>query len=347
MSELTYKTYNGTKGVEIVNVSFCKMPLSRSQVQVEFSKEYNNKTNDWIEDSIELIWNENCKKNCRLYNQSKFRYAKLVNKDDGHVVLKLGITTYKELIGTNCHSFGKELVAYGEKHFNCSRSCLANPLGVGALLLTKDGKFIFLKRALWTGEDKGLLDRPGGHPEPSNVSTCIQTWTEEECKKLENKFKVREEIFDSVKHEIRDEVNLPIGTLEDPLLLGIVRSLERLGRPSAEFLVLWVHFQISRLYSYYSVSVNLSGALWHRTKLRRFIYRAVNQKPTNQWASFFFPKKMWDNRIWNRPCGIALPMQLVELLNSIANVTQVLQISNFWEFPLPCILEGNSFFKYS
>jgi hypothetical protein len=91
---------------------------------------------------------------------------------------------------------------------------------------------------MWTGEDQGKLDRPGGHPEPDNVSTNIQRWTEEECHMSENELRIREEIFDSVKYEIRDEVNLPLESLKDPLLLGVIRSLERLGRPSAEFLVL-------------------------------------------------------------------------------------------------------------
>ncbi len=238
MAGITLKTRNGTEGIEIINLSQNDRPLLRMQTLIEFSRKFNNKTDNWIKDTVKLIWDEKCQKNSRLYNQSKFRFAGLIKKDDGQVVLNLGITTYMELIGTNCHSFGKELLAYGEKHCECNRSYLADPLGVGSLLLTADGKFVFLKRALWTGEDKGKIDRPGGHPEPDSVSKSIETWTEEECSKTENLLKVREEVFDSVKKEIRDEINLPIETLEDPLLLGIVRSIERLGRPSGEFLVL-------------------------------------------------------------------------------------------------------------
>ncbi|XP_046642173.1 uridine diphosphate glucose pyrophosphatase NUDT22-like isoform X2 [Daphnia pulicaria] len=215
MDEFTFKTQNGTEGIEIINLSFSKIPIIRSQTQINFSSRFNNKSDNWIEKSIKLIWNEKCKNNDRLYNQSKFRFE-----------------------GTNCNPFGKELVVYGTQRFNSKRSCLADPLGVGSLLLTSDRKFLFLKRAMWTGEDKGKLDRPGGHPEPDNVSTSIQSWTEEECTAPENSLRIREEVFDSVKCEIRDEVNLPLESLKDPLLLGVVRSLERLGRPSAEFLVL-------------------------------------------------------------------------------------------------------------
>lgn len=126
---------------------------------------------------------------------------------------------------------------YAKQSLPSERSCLADVLGVGSLLHTSDEKFLFIKRALWTGEDKGKLDRPGGHPEPENVSNQIDLWSEEDCANVENRSKIRNEIFDSVLHEIRDEVNIPLETLSDPVLLGVVRSVERLGRPSAEFLV--------------------------------------------------------------------------------------------------------------
>jgi hypothetical protein len=238
MDEFTFKTQNGTEGIKIINLSFSKIPILRGQTQIHFSSRFNNKSDNWIEKSIKLIWNEKCKNNDRLYNQSKFRFEGVTIDDDNQVVFNLGLTTYMELIGTNCNPFGKELVVYGTQRFNSKRSCLADPLGVGSLLLTSDRQFLFLKRAMWTGEDKGKLDRPGGHPEPDNVSTSIQSWTEEECTAPENSLRIREEVFDSVKCEIRDEVNLPLESLKDPLLLGVVRSLERLGRPSAEFLVL-------------------------------------------------------------------------------------------------------------
>lgn len=237
MDERAFRTRNGTEGVEIIDLVFSEIPLLKNQIQINFSKIFSNKYDKWIEKSIELIWDEKCQANDRLYNKSKFRFDSVTIDDDQQVVINLGLTTYMELIGTNCHPFGKELAVYGIEHFKNSRSCLADPLGVGCLLLTADDKFIFLKRAMWTGEDKGKLDRPGGHPEPDNVSPAIKYWTEEQCQNPENVHRIREEIFDSVKHEVRDEVNLPIETLKDPELLGVIRSLERLGRPSAEFLV--------------------------------------------------------------------------------------------------------------
>lgn len=238
MEEKFFQTRNGTEGIEILNLMFNKLPVSRNQTKVIFSKDHDNKSDPWIEGNVSLIWEDKCQKNGRLYNQSKFRWAGATSYCDDHtVIINLGFTTYKDLMGTNCHPFGKELMTYGAQHFQNSRACLADALGIGALLLTSDRKFVFLKRALWTGEDQGKLDRPGGHPEPDNVSKAIRTWTEEECSKPENSLLIRDEVFNSVMHEIRDEVNLPIESLQDPLLLGVGRSLERLGRPSAEFLV--------------------------------------------------------------------------------------------------------------
>jgi len=40
---------------------------------------------------------------------------------------------------------------------------------VGIVLLTSDDHVVILKRSLWTGECAGMYDRPGGHPEPSEV----------------------------------------------------------------------------------------------------------------------------------------------------------------------------------
>lgn len=45
------------------------------------------------------------------------------------------------------------------------------------------------------------------------------------------------EIFDSTLREIVDEVNIPLETLSDPLLIGIARNTTSAGRPSSEYVV--------------------------------------------------------------------------------------------------------------
>jgi hypothetical protein len=48
---------------------------------------------------------------------------------------------------------------------------------------------------------------------------------------------VVDEIFNSTLREIADEVNVPIGTLTDPELIGIARNTTSAGRPSSEYYV--------------------------------------------------------------------------------------------------------------
>ena len=225
----TIKTLNGTDGIEIINI---RIPRRRKDVTVNFSLRFNKRSTPWIDESIHKIWNELCEENQRLYNGSKFRFSNLSTLSD-QIVFDIGLTCYKDLLGTNCHSFGREVQKHGLVAHQDDRSCFADVLGVGSLLLTSNDQFVFIKRALWTGEDKGKVDRPGGHPEPDNISELSLHADKAEDFNIQ----IKEEIFDSVLNEIRDEINLPLEALSDPLFFGIVRSLEKFGRPTAEFLV--------------------------------------------------------------------------------------------------------------
>ena len=42
-------------------------------------------------------------------------------------------------------------------------------LGIGAITVTNDGYIVLMRRASWTGEGAGKIDRPGGHPEPDEA----------------------------------------------------------------------------------------------------------------------------------------------------------------------------------
>ena len=231
MSSETLSTRNGTEGIELVDLLVNKKPMSRCEVIVNFSLDFNRKTSAAIEEKIEEIWEEKRKNNPRLFNGSKFRFAGVTTNSEA-VVFNIGISSYKELMATNCHQYGRELIDYSVKNFCSSNSYMADALGIGSLLSTSDDKFLFIKRAMWTGEDVGKIDRAGGHPEPEKVAPDSQ----KQYTSL-NSDAVRDEIFNSVLDEIVSEINLPLETLSDPLLLGTVRSMERLGRPTAEFLV--------------------------------------------------------------------------------------------------------------
>lgn len=249
----TVKIQNGSDGIEIIDL---RVPRSRKEITVNFSLRFNKRSAPWIDEAIDKIWNELYEKNQRLYNGSKFRFSNLNILVD-QVVLDVGLSCYKDLLGTNCHSLGRELQEYGLENHKDPRSCLADVLGVGSLLLTSDNQFLFIKRALWTGEDSGKVDRPGGHPEPDNVPQLSQHADRPE----HSNNQIREEIFDSVLNEIRDEINLPRETLSDPLLIGFVRNLERFGRPTAEFVVRYQWFILKS--DYLDFRHKVAFILWH------------------------------------------------------------------------------------
>ncbi|KYO44186.1 nucleoside diphosphate-linked moiety X motif 22 [Alligator mississippiensis] len=128
--------------------------------------------------------------------------------------------------------------AHGAARHACGgagQAFLADPLGVGALLATADGRLVLLRRSHHVAEAPGKLDVPGGHPEPQAVAGGVPT-ASLRCEDLPPDLVV-EEIFASVIKEIRDEVNLPPETLSPPRLLGLVRNETTAGRATAAFFV--------------------------------------------------------------------------------------------------------------
>lgn len=82
------------------------------------------------------------------------------------LTLRLGLTCYKDYLGTNWSRRVAELRRRGEVEFNDPLALLAQPLGVGGVLCTDDGQVVFIRRSQRVAEAGGLLDIPGGHPEP-------------------------------------------------------------------------------------------------------------------------------------------------------------------------------------
>ncbi|KAM3920688.1 uridine diphosphate glucose pyrophosphatase NUDT22 isoform 2-T2 [Leptodactylus fuscus] len=156
-------------------------------------------------------------------------------EEGGGLTLHLALTCYRDFLGTNWSGEASALQEKGGQEFGDTQAYLAQPLGVGAALQCQDGRFVMLRRSHRVGEAPGQLDVPGGHPEPKAVAPNIP---EEELslEVLEPELVIRE-LFSSILAEIRDEVNLPLSTLSEPLLLGIARNHTSAGRPSAEFYV--------------------------------------------------------------------------------------------------------------
>ncbi|KAG8437965.1 hypothetical protein GDO86_008594 [Hymenochirus boettgeri] len=180
---------------------------------------------------------ENNKENgkIRLEGTGKQIRQEIMMDKQGGLTLHLALTSYRDFLGTNWSGDAKALQEKGGREHGDPEAYLAQPLGVGAALECKDKRFVLLRRSSRVGEAPGQLDIPGGHPEPKAVAPNVP---EEELSLdvLKPELVIRE-LFSSILAEIRDEVNLPMWSLSEPLLLGIARNHTSAGRPSAEFYV--------------------------------------------------------------------------------------------------------------
>lgn len=82
------------------------------------------------------------------------------------LTLRLGLTCYKDFLGTNWSCQAVDLRKRGEAEFSDPLALLAQPLGVGAVLCTDDRQVVLIRRSQRVAEAPESLDIPGGHPEP-------------------------------------------------------------------------------------------------------------------------------------------------------------------------------------
>uniref|UniRef100_A0A8C3ZR78 Nudix hydrolase domain-containing protein n=1 Tax=Denticeps clupeoides TaxID=299321 RepID=A0A8C3ZR78_9TELE len=204
--------------------------LREQHVQVELSARFNRHSISHIDQQIETQWSQRIAEEPWIFNGAKFRLHSLQSE-------RISLTCYKDYLGTNWSRDAKVLQRRGQDEFGDPQVLLAQPLGVGAVMTTADHQVVLLRRSQRVAEATGLLDIPGGHPEPKTLcegasEACIS------IDLLRGKEKaVVAEIFMSVCAEIRDEVNVPLSSLGEPVLLGIALNHTSAGRPSAEFCV--------------------------------------------------------------------------------------------------------------
>ncbi|KAL0973880.1 hypothetical protein UPYG_G00212350 [Umbra pygmaea] len=157
------------------------------------------------------------------------------------LTLRLGLTCYRDFLGTNWSQSSAELRRRGEAEFGDPLALLAQPLGVGGVLCTSDRKVVLIRRSQKVAEARGLLDIPGGHPEPKAVCEGLGGDVREDRLRVEmlqqREEAVVRELFSSVCAEIRDEVNVPLKSLGKPVLMGVALNHTSAGRPSAEFYI--------------------------------------------------------------------------------------------------------------
>uniref|UniRef100_A0A8C5LC23 Nudix hydrolase 22 n=1 Tax=Jaculus jaculus TaxID=51337 RepID=A0A8C5LC23_JACJA len=209
--------------------------LPQEQVGVELSPAHDRRPLPGGDKTIAAIWEKRLQTQPWLFDAPKFRLhsATLAPSSAGpQLLLRLGLTSYRDFLGTNWSTSASWLRQQGAVDWGDKQAYLADPLGVGAVLVTADDFHIFLRRSLQVAEAPGLVDVPGGHPEPQALCPGHSP----QHKDLRGELVVRE-LFSSVLQEICDEVNLPLLTLSQPLLLGIACNETSAGRASAEFYV--------------------------------------------------------------------------------------------------------------
>lgn len=209
--------------------------LHQEQVGVELSPAYDRRPLPGGDKTITVIWETRLQDQPWLFDAPKFRLhsATLMPGSSGpQLLLRLGLTSYQDFLGTNWASSASRLRQQGATDWGDKQAYLADPLGVGAALMTSDDFLVFLRRSQQVAEAPGLVDVPGGHPEPQALCTNNSPQHVDFPGEL-----VVRELFSSVLQEICDEVNLPLLTLSPPLLLGIARNETSAGRASAEFYV--------------------------------------------------------------------------------------------------------------
>lgn len=211
------------------------MRLMRHNLQAKLLSTFNRRRlPEHFETQIDETWNERVRKNPTIWNGTKFRIESVVEMNNS-VTFNLGITSYKEFIGTNWSPSAELYRQLGVADHCDSQVYMSDALGVGAFLETADGQVVLLKRGEHLAEAPGLWDIPGGHPEPKELVGKIDM-SEIDVEQLVPEDVVAE-IFNSTLAEIVNEVNIPLSFLSDPILLGIARNTTSAGRPSSEYYV--------------------------------------------------------------------------------------------------------------
>lgn len=210
--------------------------LPEEKVRAELSPAHDRRPLPGGDEAIAASWERRLQAQPWLFDAPKFRLHSVLLAPTGsqgpQLLLRLGLTSYRDFLGTNWTSSAAWLRQQGATDWGDKQAYLADPLGVGAALATADNFLVFLRRSGQVAEAPGLVDVPGGHPEPQALCPGDHPLHKDLPGEL-----VVHELFSSVLQEICDEVNLPLPTLSQPLLLGIARNETSAGRASAEFYV--------------------------------------------------------------------------------------------------------------
>ncbi|GAB0490189.1 hypothetical protein MMPV_001421 [Pyropia vietnamensis] len=176
------------------------------------------------------------------YNATKFRLAGVLatfpNRDSGGddgvtaaaaatVTLQLGLTDYRTYVGTHLGSGDTPLASWGHPRH------LALALGNAAVVVTSDGRVPLLRRSAAVVEGTGHYVVPGGHPEPSAVTSPEADAGTFPADPAAASAAAASELTASMAREVVEELYLPPDAvpLDCLVLLGGVARGGGCGRP--------------------------------------------------------------------------------------------------------------------
>lgn len=144
--------------------------LPKEQVRAELSPAHDRRPLPEGDKAIAAVWESRLQAQPWLFDAPKFRLHSATLVPTGspgpQLLLRLGLTSYRDFLGTNWASSAAWLRQQGAADWGDKQAYLADPLGVGAALATADDFLVFLRRSRQVAEAPGLVDVPGGHPEP-------------------------------------------------------------------------------------------------------------------------------------------------------------------------------------
>ena len=104
-------------------------PLKKEDVLINFNPtSFNRRSNFDLENVISETWSKKCKENEKLFNGSKFRHAASRLKES-RLELDVGLTCYKDLVGTNLSAEVDDVKKMGQKTHGDEAAYLSQPMG--------------------------------------------------------------------------------------------------------------------------------------------------------------------------------------------------------------------------
>lgn len=188
--------------------------LPRAAVRVETGARF-ARTPHPTDAAIADVWAARLAASPRMFDAPKYRLASTA-ASEGQCVLRVGLTGYREYIGTHLSPEFSRLVADGES-INDANAHLSCALGVETVLLTADDHIVLLRRSREVATSAGEYNGPSGHPEPEQAVGGLTASADA----------VKDQLWAAVLAETVEETNVRADSLQEPLLIGAMLDERR------------------------------------------------------------------------------------------------------------------------